>query len=263
MTPMRIVTWNVNSLRARLPRVQELLEQHQPDVLLMQETKVSPEQFPHEELAAMGYHAADASVNQWAGVAIAVRKELALEDVKTDLFENPVPSEARWVEATVEGIRFASVYVINGRALDHEQYFMKLEFLQAMANRAADLKNAGQPMLIAGDTNVCPRDVDVWNLAAFEGSTHVSQPERLAFQRVLDDGDLVDAHVHRYGEDAQQFTWWDYRAGHFHKGYGLRIDQHLVSRSLADGIADVRILRDLRKGSKPSDHAPLELELGR
>ncbi|MBJ7471052.1 MAG: exodeoxyribonuclease III [Solirubrobacteraceae bacterium] len=263
MTPLRIVTWNVNSLRARLPRVQELLEQHQPDVVLMQETKVSPEQFPHEELASLGYHAVDASSGQWTGVAIAVRKELALEDPKTDLFGSPVASEARWVEATVEGIRFASVYVINGRSLDHEMYFMKLEFLQAMADRAADLRAAGTPMVIAGDTNVCPRDVDVYDPDAFAGATHVSVPERLALQRVLDQGDLVDAHVQRYGEHAQQFTWWDYRAGHFHKGYGLRIDQHMVSRSLADGIADVRILRDLRKGTKPSDHAPLELELGR
>jgi exodeoxyribonuclease-3 len=263
MAPMRIVSWNVNSLRARLPRVQELFEQHQPDVVLLQETKVSAEQFPHEELAAMGYHAAHASSGQWTGVAIAVRKELALEDVTTELFGNPVASEARWVEATVEGIRFASVYVINGRSLDHEMYFMKLEFLEAMAARAADLRSAGHAMIIAGDTNVCPRDVDVWNPAAFEGATHVSAPERLALQKVLDHGDLVDAHVQRYGEDAEQFTWWDYRAGHFHKGYGLRIDQHMVSRSLADGIADVRILRDLRKGSKPSDHAPLELELGR
>lgn len=263
MAPLRIVTWNVNSLRARLPRVLELLEQHQPDVVLMQETKVSAEQFPHEELAAAGYHAAESSSGQWTGVAIAVRKELALEDVTTALFENPVPSEARWVEATVEGIRFASVYVINGRALDHEQYFMKLEFLQAMAARAADLKGDGVPLIISGDTNICPRDIDVWDPQAFVGSTHVSQPERLAFERILDDGDLVDAHVQRYGEDAQQFTWWDYRAGHFHKNFGLRIDQHLVSRELAGGIADVRILRDLRKGSKPSDHAPLELELGR
>lgn len=263
MAPLRIVTWNVNSLRARLPRVQELLEQHQPDVVLLQETKVGPDAFPHEELAALGYHAADSSGGQWAGVAILVRKELALEDVKTDLFENPVPSEARWVEATVEGIRYASVYVINGRALDHEQYFLKLEFLQAIRNRAADLKNDGVPLIISGDTNICPRDIDVWDTQAFAGSTHVSQPERLAFARILDDGDLVDAHVQRYGEDAQQFTWWDYRAGHFHKNFGLRIDQHLVSRQLAGGIADVRILRDLRKGSKPSDHAPLELELGR
>lgn len=261
---MRIVTWNVNSLRARMERVQELLEQHRPDVVLLQETKVSPEAFPHEALAELGYRAADASGGQWAGVAILAREELTIEDPTTELFGNPVPSEARWVEATVDGIRFASVYVVNGRTLDHEMYVVKLEFLQAMADRAADLKDAGgPPLLIAGDFNVCPRDVDVWSPAAFAGATHVSPAERRALQRVIDEGGLVDAHVQRWGEDAEQFTWWDYRAGAFHKNMGLRIDLHLVSEQLADGIADVRILRELRKGSKPSDHVPLELELTR
>lgn len=259
---MRVVSWNVNSLRARLPRVEELLTQHQPDVVLLQETKCTPEQFPHEELAAMGYHAADSSSGRWTGVAILARAELPIEDPTTELFGNPLASEARWVEATVDGIRFASVYVVNGRSLDHEMYFVKLEFLEAMAARAGDLRAKG-PMIIAGDMNVCPSDVDVWNPAAFEGHTHVSPPERKGLAAVLEQGDLVDAHVQRYGEAAEQFTWWDYRAGSFHKNQGLRIDHHLVSRELAGGIADVRILRDLRKGTKPSDHAPLELELQR
>lgn len=260
---MRIVTWNVNSLRARMPRVRELLEQHVPDVVLLQETKVGPEAFPHEELAALGYHAADSSGGQWAGVAILARADLPIEAPTSELFGNPLPGEARWVEATVDGIRFASVYVINGREFGHEQYFLKLEFLEAMAQRAADLKNAGTPTIIAGDINVCPRDIDAWDPEATAGRTHVSPAERKAFFEILDQGDLVDAHVQRWGEDTQQFTWWDYRAGHFHKGLGLRIDIHMVSASLAQGIADVRILRDLRKGSKPSDHAPLELDLTR
>lgn len=260
---MRIVTWNVNSLRARLPRVQELLEQHVPDVVLLQETKVSPEAFPHEELAALGYHAADHSGGQWCGVAILARADLAIEAPTSELFGNPLPSEARWIEATVDGVRFASVYVVNGRELGHEMYFLKLEFLEAMAARAADLRAEGTPMIIAGDMNVCPTDVDVWDPAATSGGTHVSPAERKALAAVREQGDLVDAHVHRWGPEAEQFTWWDYRAGAFHKNLGLRIDHHLVSRELAGGIADVRILRDLRKGSKPSDHAPLELELTR
>lgn len=257
---MRVVSWNVNSLRARLHRVEELLTQHQPDVVLLQETKCSPEQFPHEELAAMGYHAVDSSSGRWTGVAILARSELEIEEPTTELFGNPLASEARWVEATVAGIRFASVYVVNGRSLDHEMYFVKLEFLEAIAARAGDLREHG-PMIIAGDMNVCPTDLDVWNPAAFEGHTHVSAPERKGLQAVQDAGDLVDAHISRYGDHAQQFTWWDYRAGSFHKNQGLRIDLHLVSRALAGQIADVRILRDLRKGDKPSDHAPLELEL--
>ncbi|MEH3054699.1 MAG: exodeoxyribonuclease III [Patulibacter minatonensis] len=167
------------------------------------------------------------------------------------------------MEATIDGIRFASVYVINGRELGHEQYFLKLEFLEAMAARAADLRNAGTPTIIAGDVNVCPHDIDAWDPEVTAGRTHVSPAERKALASVLEQGGLVDAHVHRWGPEAQQFTWWDYRQGHFHKNLGLRIDLHMVSEGLADGIADVRILRDLRKGTKPSDHAPLELDLTR
>lgn len=259
---MRIISWNVNSLRARMARLEELLAQHDPDVVLLQETKCSPEQFPHDELAALGYHAVDHSSGRWTGVAILARLGVELEEPTGELFGNPLPEEARWVEATVEGIRFASVYVINGRSLDHEQYFMKLEFLEAMAARAGDLREAG-PLVIAGDINVCPSDVDVWDPQAMVGHTHVSEAERAGLRAVLQAGDLVDAHVQRHGAQAQQFTWWDYRAGSFHKNHGLRIDQHLVSRDLAGQIADVRILRDLRKGEKPSDHVPLELELTR
>lgn len=260
---MRIVTWNVNSLRARLPRVQELLEQHRPDVVLLQETKVSAEQFPHEELAALGYHGVDASGGQWCGVAILARTDLAIHEPTSELFGNPLPSEARWIEATIDGIRFASVYVVNGREIGHDMYFMKLEFLEAMAARAGDLRAEAVPTIIAGDMNVCPTDLDAWDPAAMAGATHVSPAERKALAAVLEQGDLVDAHVHRWGPDAQQFTWWDYRAGAFHKNMGLRIDHHLVSRDLAGGIADVRILRELRKGTKPSDHVPLELDLTR
>ncbi len=260
---MRVVTWNINSLRARLPRLQELLEQHQPDVVLLQETKCSPEVFPHAAFTDAGYEVVDHSGGQWAGVAIAARPGLSIEEPTADLFGNPVPEEARWIEATVDGIRFASVYVVNGRALDHEMYLVKLDFLEAMAARAAELRAAGTPTVIAGDMNVCPADIDVWNPQAWEGMTHVSPAERKALAAVREQGGLVDAHVHRYGEHAQQFTWWDYRGGSFHKDHGLRIDHHLVSEDLAGTIADVRILRDLRKGEKPSDHVPLELELTR
>ncbi|MFT4035188.1 MAG: exodeoxyribonuclease III [Patulibacter sp.] len=260
---MRIVTWNVNSLRARLPRVQELLEAHRPEVVLLQETKLTPEQFPHEELAALGYRAAEHSAGRWCGVAILAREELTLTDPTHDLPGNPLPDEARWLEATVDGIRFASVYVVNGRELGHEMYFRKLEFLEAMAARAATLREAAVPVVIAGDMNVCPADIDLWDPAAMAGATHVSPAERAALAAVRERGDLVDAHVHRWGAGAQQFTWWDYRGGSFHKNLGLRIDHHLVSRDLAPAISDVQILRELRKGHKPSDHVPLELTLTR
>jgi exodeoxyribonuclease-3 len=152
---------------------------------------------------------------------------------------------------------------VNGRELGHEQYFYKLEFLEAVAARAGDLRVAATPTVIAGDMNVCPTDADLWDPATMVGTTHTSVAERRALAAVLTQGDLVDAHVQRWGAETQQFTWWDYRAGAFHKNMGLRIDHHLVSRDLAGGIADIRILRDLRKGTKPSDHAPLELDLTR
>lgn len=260
---MRVVSWNVNSLRARLERVAELAERHRPDVVLLQETKTTAEQFPHDALAQVGYTAAESSSGRWTGVAILAREGLALSDPLGELPGSPAPEEARWVEATVDGIRFASVYVINGRTVDHEQYRLKLQFLGAMARRAGELASTGTPLVVAGDMNVCPRDIDVWDVRAMEGATHVSPAEREALASVLQAGDLVDAHVHLHGEDAQQFTWWDYRAGSFHKNLGLRIDHHLVSRDLANSIESVGILRELRKGPKPSDHAPLELVLDR
>lgn len=258
---MRVVTWNVNSLRARMERVAELAEGYRPDVVLLQETKCSAEQFPRDDLAALGYNATECSSGRWTGVAILAREGLTIEDPVDDLPDNPVPEEARWVEATVGGVRFASVYVVNGRTVDHEQYELKLQFLGAMARRAEAFAEAGTPAVIGGDMNVCPRDVDVWDIRAMEGATHVTPAERAALAAVLEAGDMVDAHVHVHGPDAQQFTWWDYRGGSFHKNLGLRIDHHLVSNSLAPAIREVGILRDLRKGTKPSDHAPLELVL--
>ncbi|MXW24574.1 MAG: exodeoxyribonuclease III, partial [Chloroflexi bacterium] len=136
---MLLATWNVNSLRARLPRVLEFLDLHAPDAVCLQETKVAPETFPHGELAAAGYHAADHSAGQWAGVAILARSDAALEDVSTHLPGTPLPEEARWVEATLNGVRVASVYVVNGRSLDDPMYEAKLTFLDAMAERARAL----------------------------------------------------------------------------------------------------------------------------
>ena len=256
---MRLVTWNVNSLKMRLPRVLELLDEHAPDVLCLQETKSEASAFPHAELAEAGYRAVDHSAGRWAGVALLARDGLELADATRGLPGEPAQDEARWVEATVAGVRVVSTYVPNGREVDSEWYAAKLDFLAAAAERARALH--GTPLAIAGDMNVAPADLDVYDPAAFAGSTHVTAPERDALQALQDAGPLVDAFRHLH-PDEQQFTWWDYRAGHFHKGLGLRIDLALVSPEIAARTTRCGIERPYRKGAKPSDHAPLVVEWG-
>jgi exodeoxyribonuclease III len=241
-----VVTWNVNSLRARLPRVLEFLAKHAPDVVCLQETKCQPDGFPLAELADVGYSAVHHSAGQWAGVALLAREGLTLEGPVLGLPGEPSPEEARWIEATVAGLRIVSTYVPNGRTLDSPEYPRKLEFLHAAARRAPDVD------LIAGDFNVAPADLDVYDPAMFVGGTHVTTEERALVQAF----GKVDAFRQLHPETVG-FTWWDYRAGNFHKGLGLRIDLILLSEPLAGRLLACGIDRDFRKGVKPSDHAPL------
>ncbi len=256
---MLIVTWNVNSLRARLPRVMEFLERHRPDVVCLQETKVAQDQLPHFDFQLAGYTVVDHSGGQWAGTALLVAdgRELG-DDITYGLPGEPRPEEARWVEATVDGIRIASVYVTNGRSPELEVFADKLRFLEAMVERARELASAGHT-IIAGDINVAPNDDDVHAPDRFRGGTHVHPEERARVAALLDTG-FVDAHQ-QANPGVQQFTWWDYRAGAFHKNLGMRIDLAFVSNDLAARIDTVAIDRDFRKGDKPSDHAPLLLQL--
>lgn len=266
---MLIVTWNINSLRARMPRVLEFLELHRPDVLCLQETKCAAAVFPALELEAAGYRAVHHSAGQWAGVALLVRDGLTLEDPQLGLPGESAPEEARWVEATVAGpgagdvegpLRVISTYVPNGRSLDSPEFPRKLAFLEAAARRAAELKAGGTRMLICGDFNIAPRDADVYDPQLFADSTHVTGEERSRLAAIEAAGELCDAY-RRLHPDTPQFTWWDYRAGHFHKGFGLRIDLALISESLAPQLREVGIDRNFRKGTKPSDHAPLLVRL--
>jgi exodeoxyribonuclease-3 len=235
-----------------MPRVLELLAQHAPDVACLQETKCPPDGFPELELLTAGYSVVHNSGGQWAGVALLARTGLDLENAVLGLPGEPQPPEARWVEATVAGIRFASTYVPNGRALDSPEYPRKLAFLESVRDRVTALDSA--PVVVAGDFNVTPADEDVYDPAQFVGGTHVTGEERSRLRAI----GLRDAYrlVH---PDVQQFTWWDYRAGHFHKGLGLRIDLALVSESVR--VTECGIDRNYRKGSKPSDHAPLLVEI--
>ena len=175
---MKLATWNVNSVRARMPRLLEFLAVHEPDVVCLQETKTAPGDFPAGALREAGYEAADESGGRWAGVAILAREDHAIEDVARGLPGSPLPEDARWIEATVAGVRAVSVYVVNGRALDDPMYEAKLAFLDAMAERAEAL--ADHPLVIAGDFNIARADMDVWDPAAFEGATHTSAPEARA-----------------------------------------------------------------------------------
>ena len=259
---MKIVTWNVNSLKMRLPRVLELLAEHEPDVLCLQETKSEAAAFPDEELAAAGYHAVHHSAGRWAGVAIAARRELELSDPLAGLEGELKADEARWIEATVGGMRVASVYVPNGRALGTPSFEEKLVFLEAIVARAAALHAAELPVVIGGDFNVAPADIDVYDPQAFVGGTHVTPGERDRLEAAIAAGELADAYRALHPDDVQH-TWWDYRQGHFHRGMGLRIDLVLVSEALADALTACGIARDYRKGAKPSDHAPLIVELAR
>jgi exodeoxyribonuclease-3 len=272
---VRLISWNVASLRARLPRVLELLAELEPDALCLQETKCSAAQLPREAIAEAGYRIDDHSGGPWNGVAVLTRIDAAGPDdgdpattasshTLAGLPGEPDPTQARWVETTVAGVRLVSVYVPNGKALDHPDYAAKLEFFRAMAERVRVLADAG-PVAVLGDMNVCPTDQDVWNPARFEGHTHTSEPERAALRAVLEAGPLVDAHDRYNGAldlaGEPVFTWWDYRAGSFHKNFGLRIDLALLDAATAGRIESVWIARDYRKGLKPSDHVPLVVDL--
>lgn len=259
---MLLATWNLNSFKQRLPRVQEFLAQHAPDVVCLQETKCAPDAFPHLELQALGYQTIDNSRGRWNGVAVLVRDDHEVTDTQIGLPGTPVPEEARWVEAEVAlsddraypRVRLASVYVVNGRALDDPQYEVKLAFLRAVRDRVAEIDG---PFAVLGDWNVAPRDEDVWDPEAVHGGTHVSEPERKALEEV----GLRDAWDTAVERGPERFTWWDYRAGAFHKDHGMRIDLALLSAELSMQVDFTGIDRDFRKGSKPSDHAPLLVRL--
>jgi exodeoxyribonuclease-3 len=250
---VKLVTWNVNSLKARIPRVLEFLAQFSPDVVCLQETKSEAAAFPLLDLAAAGYQSHHHSAGRWAGVAILARDGLSLDEASCGLAGERVPTEARWCEATVGGLRIASVYVTNGREIGTPPFEEKLAFLEAMAARAPHVD------AILGDFNVAPADEDVYDPAAFVGSTHVTAEERERLDAILATG-FVDAYRHLH-PDTPQFTWWDYRQGHFHRGLGMRLDLALLRAELAPRLRECGIVRDYRKGTKPSDHAPLVVEL--
>ena len=253
---MRIATWNVNSLNARLARVEEWLDYARPDVLCMQETKVADAAFPAMAFSALGYETASHGDGRWNGVAVASR--VGIEDVSRGFTDEDDDRGARLLAATCGGVRVGSAYVPNGRSLSDDHYQYKLAWLARLRDLLDNHADAGAPLALCGDFNIAPDDRDVWDPAAFEGETHVSQPERDALQR-LEDWGLVDV-FRRHYDAPGLFSWWDYRAGNFHKGKGMRIDLVLATPSLAEHSTSALIDRNARKGKLPSDHAPVVVD---
>jgi exodeoxyribonuclease-3 len=260
---VRIATWNVNSLRSRIERVEQLLERHDIDVLAVQETKAREDQLPLLGLQSMGYEIAASGFNQWNGVAIISRVGLA--DVTAGFagapgWGDPQTTQARAIGATCGGIRMWSLYVPNGRKPDDPHYHYKLDWLAALHTAATPwLEDDTVGTVLAGDWNIAPTDEDVFDITRFAKSTHVTPPEREAFQRFLDSGyvDLVRPHVK--GPDG--FTYWDYYRQRFERNRGMRIDFLLASPTLADRVTGAFVDREERGTKGSSDHAPVVVDL--
>jgi exodeoxyribonuclease III len=255
---VRLATWNVNSVIARIPRLVGWLDATRPDVLCLQETKIADAGFPRAEIEALGYEVALNGDGRWNGVAIISR--IGLDEVTRGFDGAPgYPKvESRAVSATCGGLRVWSVYIPNGRTLDSDHYTYKLNWLSALADILRVAKTAGHPLAVCGDFNIAPRDEDVWDPSAFIGSTHVSPAEREALARIVALG-LTDVQPRAF--KGNPFTYWDYRAGMFHTGKGMRIDLVLLDDAVAATVQDAYIDRDARKGHGPSDHAPVVVDL--
>ncbi|GAA3382310.1 exodeoxyribonuclease III [Cryptosporangium minutisporangium] len=255
---MRLATWNVNSVTARLPRLLDWLATTKPDVVCLQEIKCSAEAFPAAAVAELGYETAAHGDGRWNGVALL--SKVGLDAVTRGLVDQPgfPDPEPRAIGATCGGVRIWSVYVPNGREPGHAHYAYKLAWLTALRNTvAAELGPA--PFVVAGDFNVAPTDDDVWDPAAFVGATHVTPPEREALASLREAG-LVDV-VPRPLKYDHPFTYWDYRAGAFPKNLGMRIDLFYADAALAATVSDAYVDRDARKGKTPSDHAPIVVDV--
>jgi exodeoxyribonuclease-3 len=257
--PVRVATWNVNSVKQRVPRLLPWLDQRQPDVVCLQETKLTDAAFTEllgAEFERRGYALALHGQAQWNGVAIA--SKAGLDDVVTGLpgapgFPGP---EARAVSATCGGIRVHSVYVPNGRTPDSDHYRYKLAWLEVLREAVGAGPDA---VLVCGDMNIAPADADVFDPAAYVGQTHVTPPERGALAGLLALG-LHDVVRDRW-PDERVFTYWDYRAGMFHQDFGMRIDLVLAGAPVASRVRAAWVDRQARKGTGPSDHAPVIVDL--
>jgi exodeoxyribonuclease-3 len=256
---VRVATWNVNSVKQRAPRLLPWLDQRQPDVVCLQETKLADDVFADvlgAEFQRRGYEVAYHGEPQWNGVAIVSR--VGLDDVRPGLPGGPgfPEPERRAVSATCGGIRVYSVYVPNGRVPQSDHYYYKLAWLAALRDELAE---GPSDALVCGDMNIAPADADVFDPHAYIGQTHVTPPERAALRQLLDVG-MRDVVRDRWPTD-RVFTYWDYRAGMFHQDLGMRIDLVLASEAVAQRVKAAWVDRHARKGTGPSDHAPVIVDL--
>ncbi len=256
---MRVATWNVNGLRARLEVVRRWLEAEAPDLVGLQELKLEEEHFPHDAFAELGYHAAVLGQKAWNGVAVLSREEASV--VRRGL---PGQEEmgARLLTAKVAGLTFATVYVPNGKHLEHPDFQRKLAWLDDLTRLLNEAHDPADALVLCGDFNICPAPIDSWNETALEGSIFHTHAERERVARLVEWG-LVDIFRELHPE-RQEFSWWDYRGGAFHRRHGLRIDFLLATRSVLARTRAAEIHREWRKkqdGLTPSDHAPVVMDV--
>ena len=269
---VRVATWNINSVNARLPKLLEWLASAVPDVLCLQELKCTTDAFPFDEVRELGYETAAHGTGRWNGVAILSR--IGLDDVvrglpaqpgylaeaADDALIAPEPEqEARAVAATCGPVRVWSVYVPNGREVGHAHYAYKLEWLAALRDAVREDTAGERPFAVLGDFNVAPTDEDVWDVAKFEGLTHVTAPERQALADLRDIG-LADVFPRPLKYD-HPYTFWDYRGLAFPKNYGMRIDLTYANKPFVEAVSDSYVDREARKGKGASDHAPVVVDL--
>ncbi len=253
---MKLAAWNVNSLKVRLPQLLEWLDSTQPDVVCLQETKLEDHNFPQNEIEAAGYEVAFSGQKTYNGVALLSRLGLSEVICGNPHFTDP---QKRLIAATVQGVRIICAYIPNGQAVGTEKYAYKLDWLAALERWLAEQLIRYPELALAGDYNIAPEDRDVHNPAAWEGQILCSPPERDAFQRLLALG-LKDS-FRLFEQPEKTFSWWDYRMLGFQKNQGLRIDHILLSTPLAGRCTAAGIDREMRKRERPSDHAPVTINL--
>jgi exodeoxyribonuclease-3 len=254
---MRIVTWNVNSIRARLPRVLAWLEANRPDVVCLQETKCLDEQFPREEIEDLGYHIECFGQKTYNGVAILSHS--TPEDVVRDLPDDAEDAQRRVIGATIDGVMVLDLYVVNGKAVGDEKYEFKLEWMDRVADFVRDVYPMTEKVVVTGDFNVTFDDRDVYDPDAWREKILCSGPERAALAKIMEPG-LVDA-LREFHDEPAIYTWWDFRTRGFQRGNGLRIDHFLVSPPALAASSKVEVDVEERGREKPSDHAPVTLTL--
>jgi exodeoxyribonuclease-3 len=256
---MKLATWNINGMRARLEYILHWLRSRQPDIVGLQELKLTDDKFPYAVLEEEGYHAVTHTQKAWNGVSVLSRAEPRILQIG-------LPGEedfgARFISTIVEGISFITVYCPNGKHLEHPDFRRKLNWYDSLANELRQNYSPSDPLVLCGDFNICPGELDTWNESGLKNQIFHTTEERARFNRLIDWG-LFDIYRTLH-PDGEAFSWWDYRAGAFYKNQGLRIDMVLATKPVLDRVKGVEIDRDYRKkkeGLTASDHAPVLVEI--